>query len=760
MRREEERGAERLRMEESIQISRDGQRVYDGRNEYELGRGRGDGGMNDYRSREGRIPPQDYGRRASHSSETATINFFHDDREEEWEEEVIEEKRSKSFNFTHTIDPIDRRDDRIGGIERRLRTLEEERIEEERRVEERREYERENRRNPHPLPVQRNTSTQSMAVDYSSRDFHQSLAAIDAASRERGERDGVRVTHQGDTTIVTEHRDPYSFYWQLDQTRRPDSPPRPRPPATDYIIDEEEVIETVLSPHSHDSGVISESQYSRPIPLPPRSLPTPVIERDDSPHRPLPNGWEKHQDPSGFSYYWHVDSGKIQRDPPRVISPPPPSPPPQPSTPVYAPPSRPTPQPPRVSPPPPQIIQLPPQQPVIEEHAFKQTTTKRRVENEESVEDGKVEEVNSKSIRFAVRSLGWIEIGEEEISAERSSKAVNGAIAQLSNGLGMEDGVAKWGDGRELIMEMDDNELRLLDPHSMNIIHTEKIHNIRVWGVGRENGRDFAYVARERGSRRLLCHVFRCDTPAKTIANTLRDICRRIVRGTSTAESITSDRRLVRSSELTAVDEPKKLIRCHFIGVTQVPRANGIDVLNDAVDRLVSQVGRHQWILSDVSIAPSTLIISEVNGSEIATCRVRYLSFLGIGRDIKHCAFIMQVSSDSFLCYVFHVEPSAAIMAKTIEAACKLRYQKLLDAHRPDHLSIGKEECDTSLLSPSSPIPNLSIPPSHSLPISFNPSSPSIPSSLPSSSSFDHSRLQVWYNTVRGAFSRLPSLSL
>lgn len=62
------------------QISRDGQRVYDGRNEYELGRGRGDGGMNDYRSREGRIPPQDYGRRASHSSETATINFFHDDR--------------------------------------------------------------------------------------------------------------------------------------------------------------------------------------------------------------------------------------------------------------------------------------------------------------------------------------------------------------------------------------------------------------------------------------------------------------------------------------------------------------------------------------------------------------------------------------------------------------------------------------------------------------------------------------------------------
>lgn len=41
----------------------------------------------------------------------------------------------------------------------------------------------------------------------------------------------------------------------------------------------------------------------------------------------------------------------------------------------------------------------------------------------------------------------------------------------------------------------------------------------------------------------------------------------------------------------------------------------------------------------------------------------------------------MHTSAQNFMCYVFHVEPSAAIMAKTIEAACKLRYQKVLDAH-------------------------------------------------------------------------------
>lgn len=47
----------------------------------------------------------------------------------------------------------------------------------------------------------------------------------------------------------------------------------------------------------------------------------------------------------------------------------------------------------------------------------------------------------------------------------------------------------------------------------------------------------------------------------------------------------------------------------------------------------------------------------------------------------------MQTSSENFMCYVFHVEPSAAAMAKMIEAACKLRYQKVLDAHASRHHS-------------------------------------------------------------------------
>uniref|UniRef100_A0AAF5Q3C5 Uncharacterized protein n=1 Tax=Wuchereria bancrofti TaxID=6293 RepID=A0AAF5Q3C5_WUCBA len=501
-----------------------------------------------------------------------------------------------------------------------------------------------------------------MSVDYSAHDFHESRAAIDAASR-----NNVSVRRHGDTTVVTEYRDPYSFYWQLDQARpREEETPKP-PPQTDYVIDEEIINDSVLSPDSHDSGINVEVQYSRPV------------RPDDVSSANLPFGWEKHEDPSGFSYYWHVDSGTIQREPPYK------------ELPTVTTPMQPElrdqetqadalPVPPQVQ----QIVQITPQQPIIEERAFKQTTTKRSVDNDFSDND---DDIAGKPVRFAVRCLGWTEIPEEDLTPEKSSRAVNRAIVDLSTGRNdILDNVSKWGDGRELLMELDKSDLKLVDPDTMSVVHTERMQDIRVWGVGRDNGRDFAYVARDRSSRRFMCHVFRCDTPARTIASTLRDICKRLMlerRPNSLGSLDYGERRLIaRDTYLpTPIEEPKKIIRCHFLGVTQVPRATGIEILNEAVDRLVSQVRSDRWILANVSIAPSTIIISEVNGNQIAQCRVRYLSFLGIGRDIKHCAFIMSTSSENFMCYVFHVEPSAGPMAKTIEAACKLRYQKVLDAH-------------------------------------------------------------------------------
>lgn len=54
---------------------------------------------------------------------------------------------------------------------------------------------------------------------------------------------------------------------------------------------------------------------------------------------------------------------------------------------------------------------------------------------------------SDKPIRFAVRSLGWVEIAEEDLTPERSSKAVNKCILDLSFGKNdLLDVVGRWGD--------------------------------------------------------------------------------------------------------------------------------------------------------------------------------------------------------------------------------------------------------------------------------------------------------------------------
>lgn len=57
------------------------------------------------------------------------------------------------------------------------------------------------------------------------------------------------------------------------------------------------------------------------------------------------------------------------------------------------------------------------------------------------------QECKERPIRFAVRSLGWVEISEDDLTPERSSKAVNKCIVDLSLGKNdLLDVVGRWGD--------------------------------------------------------------------------------------------------------------------------------------------------------------------------------------------------------------------------------------------------------------------------------------------------------------------------
>lgn len=123
-------------------------------------------------------------------------------------------------------------------------------------------------------------------------------------------------------------------------------------------------------------------------------------------------------------------------------------------------------------------------------------------------------EGRDKPIRFAVRSLGWTEIAEEDLTPERSSKAVNKCIVDLSLGRNdLLDVVGRWGDvgidrvnpirfearwkrnvenffqGKDLFMDLDEGALKLIDPENLTVLNTQPIHTVRVWGVGRDHCR-------------------------------------------------------------------------------------------------------------------------------------------------------------------------------------------------------------------------------------------------------------------------------
>jgi hypothetical protein len=113
-----------------------------------------------------------------------------------------------------------------------------------------------------------------------------------------------------------------------------------------------------------------------------------------------------------------------------------------------------------------------------------------KIKNSTTLDTSSLENSKSKLTRFYVRSLGWVKIDESDLTPERSSKAVNKCINDLSRGIkDINDVVARWGQGKDLYMDLQDNILLLIDPIDEKILNKQSITSIRVWGVGRDNGR-------------------------------------------------------------------------------------------------------------------------------------------------------------------------------------------------------------------------------------------------------------------------------
>ncbi|XP_013373497.1 PREDICTED: amyloid beta A4 precursor protein-binding family B member 2 isoform X3 [Chinchilla lanigera] len=298
---------------------------------------------------------------------------------------------------------------------------------------------------------------------------------------------------------------------------------------------------------------------------------------------------------------------------------------------------------------------------------------------------------------FAVRSLGWVEMAEEDLAPGKSSVAVNNCIRQLSYCKNdIRDTVGIWGEGKDMYLILENDMLSLVDPMDRTVLHSQPIVSIRVWGVGRDNGRerDFAYVARDKDTRILKCHVFRCDTPAKAIATSLHEICSKIMAERKNAKALACSSLQERTNvnldvPLQDFPTPKTELvqRFHvqYLGMLPVDRPVGMDTLNSAIESLMTSSDKDDWPSVNMNVADATVtVISEKNEEEVLVeCRVRFLSFMGVGKDVHTFAFIMDTGSQRFECHVFWCEPNAANVSEAVQAACMLRYQKCLVARPP-----------------------------------------------------------------------------
>uniref|UniRef100_A0A8C3M869 Uncharacterized protein n=1 Tax=Geospiza parvula TaxID=87175 RepID=A0A8C3M869_GEOPR len=287
---------------------------------------------------------------------------------------------------------------------------------------------------------------------------------------------------------------------------------------------------------------------------------------------------------------------------------------------------------------------------------------------------------------FAVRSLGWVEIPEEDLAPGKSSIAVNNCIQQLSNSKGQ-------GSGQDLVMILKKDTMSLVDPLDRSLIHRQPILNIRVWGVGCDNGRDFAFVASDKDTCVLKCHVFHCNVPAKGIAKALHEMCSKIVAEravassrlprAATLEPISAEDLPLQVDILEAVRQSMQTYEALYIGSLPVPRAMGMDVLNEAIEKLTRRPGRENWTPSLIYVSDTAMRVHPAQeAAHIWECQVRYVTFLGVGRDAHTFALIVDTGR-RFQCAAFWCEPDAGTISEAVQAACMVQYQKCLVAAAP-----------------------------------------------------------------------------
>lgn len=65
------------------------------------------------------------------------------------------------------------------------------------------------------------------------------------------------------------------------------------------------------------------------------------------------------------------------------------------------------------------------------------------------------------------------------------------------------------------------------------------------------------------------------------------------------------------------MEEPKKVLKAQYLGMTEVNQPTGMEVLNTAIETTLCETKREQWENVNVAVAPSMI---SINRSEVINC--------------------------------------------------------------------------------------------------------------------------------------------
>jgi amyloid beta (A4) precursor protein-binding family B protein 2 (Fe65-like) len=133
--------------------------------------------------------------------------------------------------------------------------------------------------------------------------------------------------------------------------------------------------------------------------------------------------------------------------------------------------------------------------------------------------------------------------------------------------------------------------------------------------------RDFGYVSRDPTTRKHRCHIFRCSQPSRSVAHVLLEAHQRQRKTVRTERGVSTPNKEVLTTPTGGPGhhgghERYERFQCVYVGSCAVVRGQGMEVLNEAMERL--SLDRKQWQDVSVDVATSNVTITDKVGMGVA----------------------------------------------------------------------------------------------------------------------------------------------